>query len=417
MKSIIRLLMAILPISLLCISCSEDEPFSTVSPDDNPIILSPLFPDRVNGELPVVSNINRDANFKMEVTVTPADYTEVVWYIDGNEAAKGDSIDIALPAGVYQMKVVATTVKGKSTSREGLVQVNPLAGDPWATTSSFERFVAPGAKAVLYGDNLELVKGLKIGGVAADDVEYSTEGGTPHISYTVPAGAAEGKQRVLLIDEGGNEYGANTVTVSSLPLVTSGAERTTANAAWTMTGINLDKIASLKIGDIVVTDFTGKTPGAIELTCPDLPDGEYVMTGTMADGTSVTFYAGNEIVEQVTVTVSSEQTLWSGHHYVSWDLPDGDPNKTFGLGKDVFASIKAGAVLSIHYSIEPGDVYHQIQPTTGWWTAFPGVDKEDVSADGVMDITLTQEILDMIQAEDGFLCTGHGYYVDLVTLK
>ena len=106
--------MAILPISLLCISCSEDEPFSTVSPDDNPIILSPLFPDRVNGELPVVSNINRDANFKMEVTVTPADYTEVVWYIDGNEAAKGDSIDIALPAGVYQMKVVATTVKGKS---------------------------------------------------------------------------------------------------------------------------------------------------------------------------------------------------------------------------------------------------------------------------------------------------------------
>ena len=87
--------MAILPISLLCISCSEDEPFSTVSPDDNPIILSPLFPDRVNGELPVVSNINRDANFKMEVTVTPADYTEVVWYIDGNEAAKGDSIDVS----------------------------------------------------------------------------------------------------------------------------------------------------------------------------------------------------------------------------------------------------------------------------------------------------------------------------------
>ena len=42
--------MAILPISLLCISCGEDEPFSTVSPDDNPIILSPLFPDRVNVE-------------------------------------------------------------------------------------------------------------------------------------------------------------------------------------------------------------------------------------------------------------------------------------------------------------------------------------------------------------------------------
>lgn len=417
MKSIIRLLMAILPISLLCISCSEDEPFSTVSPDDNPIILSPLFPDRVNGELPVVSNINRDANFKMEVTVTPADYTEVVWYIDGNEAAKGDSIDIALPAGLYQMKVVATTVKGKSTSREGLIQVNPLAGDPWATISSFERFVAPGEKAVLYGDNLELVKSLKIGDALTDDVQYSTEGGTPHITYTVPAGAVEGTQRVLLIDESGNEYGANTVTVSKLPLITSGAERTTANATWTMTGINLDKIASLKIGDVEVTDFISKTPEAIEITCPDLADGEYIMTGTMSDGTKVTFYSGSEIVEQMTVTVSSEQTLWSGHHYVSWDLPDGDPNKTFSLGKDMFSTIKAGSVLSIHYSIEPGDEYHQIQPTTGWWTPLPGVSKEDISADGVMDITLTQEMLDMIQEQDGFLCTGHGYYVDLVTLK
>lgn len=417
MKSIIRLLMAILPISLLCISCSEDEPFSTVSPDDNPIILSPLFPDRVNGELPVVSNINRDANFKMEVTVTPADYTEVVWYIDGNEAAKGDSIDIALPAGLYQMKVIATTVKGKSTSREGLIQVNPLAGDPWATTSSFERFVAPGEKAVLYGDNLELVKSLKIGDALTDDVQYSTEGGTPHITYTVPAGAVEGTQRVLLIDESGNEYGANTVTVSKLPLITSGAERTTANATWTMTGINLDKIASLKIGDVEVTDFISKTPEAIEITCPDLADGEYIMTGTMNDGTKITFYSGSEIVEQVTVTVSSEQTLWSGHHYVSWDLPDGDPNKTFSLGKDMFSTIKAGSVLSIHYSIEPGDEYHQIQPTTGWWTPLPGVSKEDISADGVMDITLTQEMLDMILEQDGFLCTGHGYYVDLVTIK
>ena len=174
MKSIFRLLAAVLPFCLLCFSCSEEEPFSTVSADDDPHILSPLFPDRVNGELPVVSNINRDVNFKMEVTVTPADYTNVVWYLDGNEVASGDSIDMALPAGVYQMKVVATTVKGKSTSREGLVQVNPLESDPWSTAKSFERFIAPGKKAVLYGDNLELVKGVKIGDALSEDVAASS---------------------------------------------------------------------------------------------------------------------------------------------------------------------------------------------------------------------------------------------------
>ena len=417
MKSIFRLLAAVLPFCLLCFSCSEEEPFSTVSPDDDPHILSPLFPDRVNGELPVVANINRDVNFKMEVTVTPADYTNVVWYLDGNEVASGDSIDMALPAGVYQMKVVATTVKGKSTSREGLVQVNPLESDPWSTAKSFERFIAPGKKAVLYGDNLELVKGVKIGDALSEDVEYSTEGGTAHLVYTVPSNATEGTQRVLLVDEAGNEYGANTVTVSNTALITSGADRVTANATWIMTGINLDKVSSLKMGDVEIKSFIKHTSDTIEITCPDLADGEYALTGTMSDGTSVSFYTNNEIVQQMTVTVSSEQMLWSGHHYVSWDLPDGDPNKTFSLGKDVFSLVKAGSVLTIHYSIEPGDEYHQIQPTTGWWTAFPGVSKEDITADGVMEMTLTQEILDMIQEQDGFLCTGHGYYVDSVTLK
>lgn len=171
------------------------------------------------------------------------------------------------------------------------------------------------------------------------------------------------------------------------------------------------------MGDVEIKNFIKQTSDMIEITCPDLADGEYVLTGTMSDGTSVSFYTNNEIVQQMTVTVSSEQMLWSGHHYVSWDLPDGDPNKTFSLGKDVFSSVKAGSVLAIHYSIEPGDEYHQIQPTTGWWTPFPGVSKEDITADGVMEITLTQEILNMIQEQDGFLCTGHGYYVDSVTLK
>ena len=51
----------------------------TATENDDPRILDPLFPDRVNGELPVVSNISRDANFSMTLTVTPADYTTVTW--------------------------------------------------------------------------------------------------------------------------------------------------------------------------------------------------------------------------------------------------------------------------------------------------------------------------------------------------
>ena len=39
------------------------------------------------------------------------------------------------------------------------------------------------------------------------------------------------------------------------------------------------------------------------------------------------------------------------------------------------------------------------------------------TVDGIAEITLTRECLDMIQEQAGFLCVGHGYYVDLVTLR
>lgn len=79
----------------------------------------------------------------MTLTVTPADYTTCEWFLDGKKVNEGKSIEQQLEAGTYDLKIVATTTAGKSTSREGLVKVKPLDGDPTTTTKSFERFVAP----------------------------------------------------------------------------------------------------------------------------------------------------------------------------------------------------------------------------------------------------------------------------------
>lgn len=403
----------------MLVSCDDDKPFSVAGADDEPHILDPTFPDRNNGALPVVANITRDANFSMELTVTPADFTTVTWFFDGKEVATGKSIDIPLLAGTYELKVVAATAQGKSTSREGLVQVNPLDGDPVATELSFERVVAPGNSAVIYGYNLESVAGMSIGGVEVGAIELaSTDEGATYLSYVVPEAIAEGQHRVVLHDNNGNEFGGGLVTVSSAALITSGADRVTANSTWSMTGINLDKIASFDLAGTAITEFTTQTPELIEFTCPALEDGEYTLTGSMTDGREVSFFINSKIATSANVTISSEQTLWSGHHYVSWELPDGDPNKTFNfIGMDVFAGIKAGATLVLHYSIEPSAEYHQIQTTTGWWTPLPGTGTVETSADGVVEVLLTQEALNMIQEQAGFLCVGHGYYVDLITLR
>lgn len=400
------------------IACTEETPFSTATENDDPRILDPLFPDRVNGELPVVSNISRDANFSMTLTVTPADYTTVTWFIDGEEIQTGKEIDLALKAGTYHLKVTATTSIGKSTYREGLIQVNPLADDPWATEIGFERIITTGAKAQLYGNNLDKVNSIVIGGKTATDIAYTENGENSYIEYTVPEGLADGTYRIILVDNGGNEYGGNKVTVTSDALITAGSERTTANSEWVMTGINLNQIESFTFGGQTVSSFIRQSETEIAFTCPSLEDGEYTLTGRTTSGKEVMFYttAGN-ITEQ-TVVVSSERVLWEGHHYVSWDLPDDNPNKTFNLiGKDVFASIKAGAVLSIYYSVNSADEYHQLRTTTGWWNDLPGTAVIEFQEDGVKQIQLTQEVLDKIQTEDGFLCIGHGYYVDRISVQ
>ncbi|MDU1892508.1 MAG: hypothetical protein E6767_17625 [Dysgonomonas sp.] len=418
MKKIYYILLAMLAMSFTFTACNDEDPFSTATADDEPRILDPIFPDRDNGNLPVIANISRDANLTMKLTVTPADHTTISWQIDGHEVQTGTMLDINLKAGIYQFKVIVSTEAGKSTYREGIVQVNPLSDDPWATEVGFERIIAPGATARLYGDNLNKVKSIVIGGKTITDITYIESESGNSIEYAVPNDLAEGEHRVILVDTGGSEFGGNMVTVSKAALITSGADRTNTNREWLMTGINLDQIVSLTFAGQTFTEFTRQTATEITIICPPLSDGEFKLTGKTKNGEDVQFYTSSGIITEQTVIVSSETVLWQGHHYVSWDLPDDNPNKKFNLiGKDVFATIKAGAILKIHYSVASGDEYHQLRTTSGWWNDLPGTAVIEFTENGIKEVQLTQGVLDKIQTEDGFLCIGHGYYVDMVTVQ
>lgn len=415
MKKIYNIVLAMLATGVSFTACSDEDPFSTATPDDEPRIIAPIFPDREKGELPVIANINRDENFVLTLTTTPADYTTVVWLIDGKEVHTGKEIDMNFNAGTYGLKVTVST-EDKSTYREAIVQVNPLPGDPWSTQVALERILVPGTEGRLYGDNLDKVKSIIIDDNTITGIVYTESEDGDYIEYNVPASVTDGEHRVILVDAAGNEYGANTVNVTSNALITSGADRTKANATWVMTGVNLDQIASLTVAGQTISNFTRQSATEIALICPELGDGEYPLTGKTKSGNDVQFYKKG-ITNEYTFTVSSKTILWEGHHYVSWDLPDGDPNKVFNLiGKDVFAGINAGATLSISYSVASEADYHQLRTTTGWWSDLPGTAAIEFSEDGVLEVLLTQDALDLIQAQDGFLCVGHGYYVDLVTV-
>lgn len=419
MKRLLYVLPALMLISLALFSCNESEdPYSTAGASDEPRILDPVFPTTANGDLTLISEFYRDANLNMELTVTPANYCTVTWYLDGNMVHEGKEIDINLKAGTFLLKVVVETTEGRTTSRQGFIKVNPLPDDPWAVEKEFERIIVPGSTATLFGTNLDIVTAIIINNNSITDFNIVDAGADSYIEYEVPADLEEGLHRVLFIDENGNEYGVNKVTVTKQPLVLRGAIRTKNNSPWRMTGLNLEDVASIIVGGVTVSEFSNHSNTELELQSPDLEPGEYKLTGKTADDKALFFYINGEIVSELNVTFTAVTVLFDGHHYVSWDYEDGNPNKTFNLiGMDVFAAMSPGTVVNIHYSLNPDAGYWQMQTTSGWWTALSGTGTTNLEGDGVLELVMTQEMLDMIRAQNGFLCVGHGYYVDRVTLN
>lgn len=189
-------------------SCSsDDDPYFTVSEDDDPRIL--------NTDLVADSKIDRKTNYKLEIKVTPVHYTTVTWLLDGTKIAEGNTIDQTLPLGDHELKIVATTTKGKSTSRTLNVTVTPAADDPALGTNAIELWVAPGAETTIHKcKNLGTVTKVMVGGkeVAFEVLEEGTA-----LKLTAPTGLENGDYDITLVDGEGNQFSGGTIKVTTEP--------------------------------------------------------------------------------------------------------------------------------------------------------------------------------------------------------
>ena len=186
-------------------SCSsDDEPYFTVSEDDDPRILNTDLAD---------SKIDRKTNYKLEIKVTPVHYTTVTWLLDGIQIYEGTTIDQTLPVGNHELKIVATTTKGKSTSRTLNVTVTPAADDPALGTNASELWVAPGAETTIHKcQNLGTVTKVMVGGkeVAFEVLEEGTA-----LKLTAPADLENGDYAITLVDCEGNQFPGGTIKVTT----------------------------------------------------------------------------------------------------------------------------------------------------------------------------------------------------------
>ena len=188
-------------------SCSsDDDPFFTVSEDDNPRILNTNLADL---------KLERKTKLNLEIKVTPVHYTTVTWLLDGTQIYEGTTIDQTLPLGNHELKIVATTTKGKSTSRTLKVTVIPAADDPALGTNAVELWVAPGAETTIHKcKNLGTVTKVMVGGkeVAFEVLEEGTS-----LKLTAPTGLENGDYDITLVDGEGVQFPCGTIKVTTEP--------------------------------------------------------------------------------------------------------------------------------------------------------------------------------------------------------
>lgn len=189
-------------------SCSsDDEPYFTASEDDNPRILNTDLAD---------SQIDRKTNYKLEIKVTPAHYTTVTWLLDGKQIAEGNTIDQTLPLGDHELKIVATTTKGKTTSRTLKVTVTPAADDPVLGTNANELWVAPGETTTIRNckNLVDHVQKVLIDGKEAD-FEVLDKGTA--LKVTAPSDLANGDYDITLVDGSGVQFPCGKIKVTTEP--------------------------------------------------------------------------------------------------------------------------------------------------------------------------------------------------------
>lgn len=187
-------------------SCSsDDDPYFTVSEDDDPRIL--------NTDLVADSKIDRKTNYKLEIKVTPVHYTTVTWLLDGTKIAEGNTIDQTLPLGDHELKIVATTTKNKSTSRTLKVTVTPAADDPAVGTNASELWVAPGAETTIHKcKNLGTVTKVMVGG---KEVAFEVLEEGKALKLTAPTGLENGDYDITLVDGEGNQFPCGTIKITT----------------------------------------------------------------------------------------------------------------------------------------------------------------------------------------------------------
>lgn len=356
------LYIAALALAVVFSACENNTPYDTQSPDDAPLILRPY---NESGTGSFTYNLaNPDTPLYDSVTVTPSKYTTVNWYIDGTLVFTGLKIEQTFLTGSYDLLIEAVTQAGKRTERRGSVTVHPYDTDPYSAAPAAGRHCVPGNPATLDGANLTKVdKVLLTKDIYGKEIVHTIvpdAGATDaQLTITLPE-TPDGLYYVRFMDTEGKLYGAEDINVHNVSVVLAGYEEFSPGKEWTITGVKLENVASVKVDETVVTELT-VTATSITFTAPAAEVGEHTLSIQNADGSSVYFITADGLMDVAKTVVSAETTIWEGSCVINW----GDTKVE--LTADMMKDVPVGATIYVYFTV-PEAEYHALRITDDWWS-------------------------------------------------
>lgn len=453
MKKILLTLTAIA--ALVFTGCDKNsEPYATAGEDDYPRILNTDIEETTGGKPSSLPTISRDANFKFEVIVTPVKYTTVSWYFDGEKVFEGNKIDMSFLAGDYDVKIVATTTKGKETYRNCTLKVLPLATDPALVDGAKDRWLQFGTTVSVSGSNLEGIAKAYLR-VPSGNGSYELQElgnlvvAADNISFDVPVLPQEGDYRMILENAEGQQFGCGLFGLHADGYVEPGmvekvlwegdkalnwetdnikvtAEVLADVPAGTELMIYYAKIDEAELAEkywalrIVEPTWDATKDILTQTDFGPIEDMPYILEYTaerkaiVEEGGSMSL-VGNGLKIQKIVYMSgnapAENLVWEGAVDINW----GDSN--LQLTSEMMEVVPVGATLILGYQMIEAD-YHALRITNIDWTKdiVAQVDGIEDSYPESYELEYSADVKSIVE-EGAMVITGFGYKLTKVSYK
>ena len=366
----------------------------------------------VTVDLPVVTDVEAESVFKagLKVTISGTDLDMVTGVTFSGDAVaefsySDNAITATIPETAVDGVIILATAAEKSVETEAVTLVKPV------ITGFGSDEILAGDDFTIIGTDLDLVKGVTLNGVECT----FTPDDSGQLTVNTVATSTSGKVSVTAANGyRGDSPSELTVTPKTITVVSEITASVTAGENVTMKGSNFNMIEAIYLGESKVTSFVSRSDTEIVFTVPAaVVPGTYYPEFVLTTGERENSPRAVEVQGAVVI-----KTIWTG----SWSAGSWSGNQDLAWGGYDWSSVdlSAGKVtLVAEVEQDASAQWWQFMLKTGTsWADLAGMSQIDmVQGQTIVEVPLTQTMLDDLIANNGLIITGCNYTLKTLSLR